>query len=62
MDIQYGVRQGKRTVYNYGNFDTKQEALEQLIKIQLLQGRRGLYIVKLLPYGDSTTLKQMIRI
>ena len=59
--MQYGVRQGKRKVYNYGDFDTKQQAVDALIKIQLLQNRRGLYIVKLLPYGASTTLQQAVK-
>ena len=60
--MQYGVRQGKKIVYNYGNFDTKRDAMDALIRIQLLQGRRGLYIVKLTPYGASTTLLQATRV
>lgn len=58
----YGVRQGKRKVYNYGDYETKQEAIDALVRVQLLQGRRGLYIVKLVPYGTSTTLQQAIRV
>ncbi len=58
----YGVRQGKRKVYAYGDYDTRQQAIEALIRVQLLQSRRGLYIVKLVPYGASTTLVQAVRV
>lgn len=58
--MQYGIRKGKRKVYSYGDFNTKQEAIDYLIKRQLVYGDRGMYIVKLVPYGASTTLRQAI--
>lgn len=60
MSIQYGIRQGKRKIYNYGDYESKQEAIDAMIDMQLRYGRRGMYIVKLVPYGASETLRQAI--
>jgi hypothetical protein len=60
--MQYGIRQGKRKVYNYGNYDSKQGAIDALIELQRIRGLRGLYIVKLVPYGASTNLLQVVKL
>lgn len=50
--MNYGVRQGTRKVFTYGNFETKAEAVQARQEAQL-KGRRGLYLVKLTRYNDS---------
>lgn len=58
--MEYQVVQGKRKVYILGaGFATRDEAMKHLLKRQL-EGKRGLRIQKLIPYGADNRFKQVV--
>lgn len=62
MTTEYQVRQGKRKVFVIGaGFSNKHDAIEYLLKKQL-EGLRNMYIVKLVPYGASSNLQQVVNV
>jgi hypothetical protein len=59
--MEYQVRQGKRKMYIIGaGFTDKQSAIDFLIKQQRDYSKRGMYIVKIVPYGASRNIKQVV--
>lgn len=60
--MEYQVRQGRRKVTIWGaGFMSHDEATLHLLERQR-QGKRGLYIVKLVPYGASSNLMQAVTV
>ena len=58
--IEYRVQQGTRNPLIWGaGFKSHDEAMEHLLQRQL-EGKRGLYIVKLVPYAKN--LVEVVRL